>query len=556
MSPRTGAPRGPVGAPGGRVTTRTLGVRARVVPRPEPPFDRLFDPLTDQLVHGGPVARARFATLWSDTPALTALARAKRAPLPSTLAGELVSMHRRLGAGPASLAHLDRLARGEAVCAVAGQQPAPLGGPLYVLHKIAATVGLARVIEERTGVPCVPLFWMHGEDSDFEEIRTATIADTGLALHDLALPATMHPEGGLLGDLPLVPPGLETEALRRWEGLPGTTEVARLLERARGAARDLGEQFSALMLALFAEQGLVVVDPRLPAFRAAAHGVIDRYLAAASLLAAAARSAGDGLERQGFTRALNDPALESFVFALEDGGRQKIAPADARARGTSVTLTPSVALRPAVQDGVLPTVAMACGPGELAYLGQLREVFEGLGVAPACPVPRFSATWLPMSGAALAEAADAPVWEVVTAADAVLRRLAEARVPAEVRSELARVHADALAGLTRYAEAARTVDASLPQMVESARAKIDFQFQRLHEGVVAKVRHRLERQQPEWMRLRYVLMPGDRLQERRLASLQPLAHRGAAVVGEVCELATAHARALAGGVNEHAVVDL
>ena len=38
---------------------------------------------------------------------------------------------------------------------------------------------------------------------------------------------------------------------------------------------------SALWLALFAEQGLVVVDPRLPAFRAAARPILERYLAGA-----------------------------------------------------------------------------------------------------------------------------------------------------------------------------------------------------------------------------------------------------------------------------------
>ena len=71
------------------------------------------------------------------------------------------------------------------------------------------------------------------------------------------------------------------------------------------------------------------------------------------------------------------------------------------------------------------------------------------------------------------------------------------------------------------------MDASLPQLVESARAKVDYQFQRLLEGLAGKVRHRLEREHPEWPRLRHYLLPGDRLQERRLASLEVVAYRGA-----------------------------
>ena len=219
-------------------------------------------------------------------------------------------------------------------------------------------------------------------------------------------------------------------------------------------------------------------------------------------------------------------------------------------------LSPSVALRPVLQDEAFPTVAMACGPGEAAYLAQLREVYEGLGVRPACPVPRLAATWLPSAAEALLEASGEEPREIVLSADAALKRLAAGQVPAEARTTLERARADALEGLERFAEASRRVDPSLPQMVESARGKVEYQFARLEEGLIGKVRHRLERQHPEWLRLRYFLLPGDRLQERRLASLEVVARRGAQVVDELRELAADHARRVARGVLEHLVLDL
>src|SRR5437867_994895 len=119
--------------------TGILSVRARVAPGPEPPYDRLHDPLVDDLVRGGPLSRERFAVRWSDRAALTRLAETKRRPLSGALCDALAGYHRRLGAPAASLASIERLRAGEAVCAVAGQQPAPLGGPLYSLHKTAAS---------------------------------------------------------------------------------------------------------------------------------------------------------------------------------------------------------------------------------------------------------------------------------------------------------------------------------------------------------------------------------------------------------------------------------
>ena len=536
------------------VTARVLAVRARVAAAADRPS--LGDTLTLDLLAGGPIACERVPVQWRDTAGVRALADAKRAPLTAELARELTAYHRRLGASPASLANLDRLARGEAVATVAGQQPAPLGGPLYSLHKTAGAVGLAADVTRRTGAGCVPMFWMHGEDSDFAEIRGVSVADAELALHELRLPDPVHSDGQLVGSIALDSVrALGVEAMAAWQGLPGHADVLALWTRSLANARDLGEAVSALWLALFADQGLVVVDPRLPAFRAAARPILERYLGQAEAIHAAARAAGARMESLTGRRALNDAALDSFVFEIRDGRRRKVSAADARARGSSAILSPSVALRPAVQDGVFPTVAMACGPGEIAYLMQLSEVFTGVGVRPAAPALRFGATWFPAAAAALADAAGGDAWEVVTHTDAVLARVAETHVPAQLQQALAAARASVDQSLARLTDAARAFDASLPQMVESARGKMDFQVSRLAEGILAKARGRLDREQPLWRRLRYMLLPGDKLQERRLAALEPIARLGAGVVGELCELAAEHAARTATGVHEHYLLD-
>ena len=536
---------------------RALTVRARVEVGSEDPSGRLFDKLTDAVVRSGPFARARFATAWSDTDGLKALADGKRRALAPSLAAELRDYHLRLGASPATMAALERLVSGEAVCAVAGQQPAPLGGPLYALHKIAATAGLAARVVARTRRPCVPLHWTHVEDSDFAEIRTVTVGDAHLTLHDLTLPSTAHVEGGLVGAIPIEPvAALGSAALVRWEGLPGHSDVERLWRQSMAGARDLGELQSALMLGLFGDCGLVVVDPRLPSFRAAARAIIDRYLDRADELSALARRAGAAVEPTLGRRPLADVALDSFVFRIEDGVRHKISAPEARRLPAGCVLSASVALRPMIQDGVFPTVAMACGPGELAYLAQLREVFDALDVRPACPVPRFGATWLPPAAMTLLEASESEPWELIAASDGVLRRLAEQHVPSEVRAALDRARTEAMDSLQRFAGLSARVDPSLPQLVESARGKVEYQFTRMLEGLTGKARNRLEREHPDWVRLRYYLSPGDRLQERRLASLEPIAYRGRETPAELCELAQEHAAALEEGQCRHYVVEL
>jgi uncharacterized protein YllA (UPF0747 family) len=199
---------------------------------------------------------------------------------------------------------------------------------------------------------------------------------------------------------------------------------------------------------------------------------------------------------------------------------------------------------------------MACGSAELAYLTQLREVFEGLGVRPASPVPRLGATWLPPPAVALLDRTGVDPWVLVTGADQVLRDVAAAAVPPAARDALTDARARALADLDDFADRARGVDASLPQIVASARGKVDYQYARLEEGLLGKVRHRLEREHPEWPRLRYYLLPSDRLQERTLASFEVVAYRGREVAAELCALAESHAERLAASELHHLVLEL
>jgi uncharacterized protein YllA (UPF0747 family) len=268
-----------------------------------------------------------------------------------------------------------------------------------------------------------------------------------------------------------------------------------------------------------------------------------------------AERAGDRLEGALGRRPLSEPALESFVFLIEGGARHKISSEEARRRRDAV-LSPSVALRPVVQDAVLPTAAMACGPGELAYLAQLGGVFAGLDVTPACPVPRLGATWLPAPALRLLDASGAHPWHLVATTDQVLRRHAEARVPDTLQSSLDELRRELFERLTAFAGRSTALDPSFPQLVESARGKIDYQIGRIAEGLVAKARHRMEREHPDWLKLRYYLWPGDKLQERRLASLEPAAHRGTRVATELSDLAEVHADELEHGAHPHYLLEL
>lgn len=102
---------------------------------------------------------ARAEELWkSEAP------RADRA----ALAGTLEAYNRKHGASDAALAHIQELGDG-ALAVVGGQQAGLWTGPLLVLYKAVTIIQNAAMAREKLNRPVIPVFWIAGEDHDWEE---------------------------------------------------------------------------------------------------------------------------------------------------------------------------------------------------------------------------------------------------------------------------------------------------------------------------------------------------------------------------------------------------
>ena len=295
----------------------------------------------------------------------------------------------------------------EAAMVIAGQQPGFLGGPLYNVYKAIHAIRLARALAERWGVPVVPTFWNHADDHDIAEVHHLWVRNPNLDLRKVSL------AGMSSGRLPFSRIHFDAETHR----LESTAELLRqnLWDcAAREPAIELflprdGETFASaftrVLLELFGEDGLVVVEPdwiRRPLSSALAHVVVQDV--GESLEEGSRR-----LEAAGSTVAI-DPATAALVFRIEDGKRRalRLAPGGFRFDGeegmrTAVELaaeivvdpeefSPGALLRPLVQDLALPSVAYVGGWGELAYHAQLPPLRDRAGVERTAFVPRLSAT--------------------------------------------------------------------------------------------------------------------------------------------------------------------
>ena len=89
-------------------------------------------------------------------------------------------------------------------------------------------------------------------------------------------------------------------------------------------------------------------------------------------------------------------------------------------------------LRPIVQDTLFPTICYVAGPNELAYLGQLRGVYEHFGVPMPLFYPRATATILDSAALRFLTKYKLPLEALQAQDEAALNELLKTQIPPAV----------------------------------------------------------------------------------------------------------------------------
>src|SRR4029077_14673411 len=94
--------------------------------------------------------------------------------------------------------------------------------------------------------------------------------------------------------------------------------------------------------------------------------------------------------------------------------------------------SPNVLLRPVVQDTIFPTICYVAGPNELAYLGQLRGVYDHFGVPMPLMYPRATATLVDSAALRFLNKNKVPFESLQPQDEAALNQLLESRIPVTI----------------------------------------------------------------------------------------------------------------------------
>ena len=454
-----------------------------------------------------------------------------------------------LGAGDATRKNLARFAKG-AAAVVSGQQVGLFSGPAYAIYKAVSAIQIAQELT-RAGVDAVPVFWMATEDHDLDEVRSSTWFQNGkLKRFELpgnggaGLPVGRIALGPQVQEMAAEAAGILTAA--------GGEFVAGIFRESFGAQETYGSGFGKLFARLFAEQGLILLDPLDARLHRIAGEVLRRAIEEREELTEALLARGKQLDKAGFAAQVKVTARSTLIFSMGKDTRQPIAASAGKficgeqswtkeeliraVEAKPEDFSPNALLRPVVQDCLLPTAAYIAGPAEIAYYAQAEVIYRKLLGRMPVILPRAAYTIVDAKAEKLLRRYGLKVEDVWRGSQELRGKMETANVPPALGKNFDKTLKESQRALAQLKKQIVRLDPTLGGAVETAQKKIAFQLEKLKRkaGKAQSLKAGLIAAHQEF--LESLLYPHKVLQSRELCFLPFLASWGMGGLKELQKL--------------------
>ena len=419
---------------------------------------------------------------------------------------------------------------------VTGQQLGILGGPLYTFYKIITAIKLCNNLNERyDDFRFVPVFWLEGDDHDFDEVKSINIIDENNNLRKFSYEDEIPEDEnkGSVGFLKLKPDinrffeEINTE-LRDTEF---KNEIISKLKSFYSEGRTFKDAFRDLVFWIFNDYGLLIFDPQDPEVKQILKPVFKKEISdfrshSEKLVNISAR-----LEEEYHAQVKVRPIN---LFYHTDEGRYLIEPVEnefrLRRKRKKFTLdelqnlidseperfSPNVLLRPVCQDYLIPTAFYIGGPSEISYFAQVTPLYNIYQIEPPIIYPRSSATLIEKNIESLLKKYDLKLEDIFTDPEKLKTRVLEIISPNSLDDIFAEISNEIELIYDRLKERLFEFDKTIADASTKYRQKSSHYLDELKDKAIdaQKKKHEVTLRQID--KLSTALFPDMNLQEREL----------------------------------------
>ena len=316
--------------------------------------------------------------------------------------------------GGKALENIQLLNSSDTFAVVTGQQLGFLSGPLYTIIKALNTIQLSENLNQKfPGFRFVPVFWLEADDHDFAEINNINFISKENIVKNIK-----YFEKGTEQEKYLKPTGnivldeFIDNFISEFESSVNITDFSSAvfdgIKNSYKPGIDIKTAFARFLNSLINDKGIVFIDPTDTKFKKLLKPVFEKELKTFPLVCETVINTTVDLEEK-YSAQVKPKAIN--LFYIHEGNRYLLEPRDneifalknSRQKFSHEELfgllesnperfSWNVVTRPVCQDYLLPTIAYIGGPSEIAYFGQLKEVYKYFGISMPVIFPRTSVT--------------------------------------------------------------------------------------------------------------------------------------------------------------------
>lgn len=293
-----------------------------------------------------------------------------------------------------------------------GQQSGLFTGPLLVIYKAVTLIKAAERASDLLGRDVIPVFWIAGEDHDWDEVDHTYVLSPELEISRIRIP---HEESrrGSVSQTSVSVHEWETAARELEQLLPDSEFKGDLLKQLRdtlSVSTSLTEAFARLFGTWFGKYGLVLLDSADPALRRLEIPMFETMIRSNDELESAYHAASREVASQGYHPQAEVAEGGANLFYIAEGERLLLFKREdkyvdrkglvaftrdeliAELHRHPERFSNNVLTRPLMQDYLLPVLGSVLGNGEIAYWGLTGKAFELLKLRMPLLLPRMSFT--------------------------------------------------------------------------------------------------------------------------------------------------------------------
>lgn len=328
------------------------------------------------------------------------------------LANVLHSLNTNWNAPSSTFANIERLRKDDSLVVIGGQQAGLLTGPMYTINKVISIIHLARQQEEQLRVPVVPVFWIAGEDHDFDEINHVFMQDQSKMKKYKLLQRVLDKKAvsNIAIDEDIAYEWIDT----LFGKLNETNYTKDLYDSIRGYLNNSEtyvDFFAQIIFQLFENEGLVLIDSNDSQVRQLESSYFVNLIENQPKTTNAIMKSFKGMTELGHSLSIDAASNDANIFYQNGYERVLLVRSDngdwiGKNNEVSLTneeilniakhkpelLSNNVMTRPLMQELVFPTLAFVGGPGEISYWSVLKEAFHVNNMKMPPIIPRLSFT--------------------------------------------------------------------------------------------------------------------------------------------------------------------